>query len=116
MFGVRRTPALLLSILCSTILVRRPSLATRIEGLKGFYKGLTAYLIHVTPNICIVFLIYEKFNSSTPTAVAEVAAPVEAVDVLSGAQGRPVSKGSSEGDQKQEEQSSKRSSTRSRWS
>ncbi|KAI1294189.1 Mitochondrial folate transporter/carrier [Halotydeus destructor] len=33
----------------------------RLEGLNGFYKGLAAYLIHVTPNICIVFLIYEKF-------------------------------------------------------
>lgn len=29
--------------------------------MKGFYKGLAAYLIHVTPNICIVFLMYEKF-------------------------------------------------------
>lgn len=37
----------------------------RIEGVKGFYKGLTAYLIHVTPNICIVFLIYEKFSPTT---------------------------------------------------
>ena len=34
----------------------------RYEGLRGFYKGLPAYLIYVTPNICIVFLIYEKLS------------------------------------------------------
>jgi len=32
----------------------------RYEGLRGFYKGLSPYMIHVTPNICLVFLIYEK--------------------------------------------------------
>ncbi|KAH7972317.1 mitochondrial folate transporter/carrier [Rhipicephalus sanguineus] len=32
----------------------------RYEGLRGFYKGVTAYFLHVTPNICIVFLMYEK--------------------------------------------------------
>lgn len=37
----------------------------RYERLGGFYKGLGAYLIHVTPNICIVFLIYEKLSPST---------------------------------------------------
>ncbi|XP_023224437.1 mitochondrial folate transporter/carrier-like isoform X1 [Centruroides sculpturatus] len=36
----------------------------RFEGIRGFYKGLPAYLIHVTPNICIVFLVYEKFRPS----------------------------------------------------
>ncbi|GFY51272.1 hypothetical protein TNIN_386141 [Trichonephila inaurata madagascariensis] len=34
----------------------------RFEGLRGFYKGLPAYFLHVTPNICIVFLIYEKLT------------------------------------------------------
>ncbi|KAK2166276.1 hypothetical protein LSH36_40g10033 [Paralvinella palmiformis] len=32
----------------------------RYEGLRGLFKGLTPYLLHVTPNICIVFLIYEN--------------------------------------------------------
>lgn len=31
----------------------------RYEGLRGFYKGLSPYMVHVTPNICLVFLIYE---------------------------------------------------------
>nr|XP_027196507.1 mitochondrial folate transporter/carrier-like isoform X1 [Dermatophagoides pteronyssinus] len=34
----------------------------RYESLRGFYKGLAAYLLHVTPNICIVFIIYEHFS------------------------------------------------------
>lgn len=38
----------------------------RMEGLRGFYKGLAAYMIHVTPNICIVLLFYEKL----PVALA----------------------------------------------
>jgi len=33
------------------------------EGIKGFYKGLSPYLLHVTPNICIVFLVYEHFTN-----------------------------------------------------
>ncbi|KAF7287418.1 solute carrier family 25 member 32 [Rhynchophorus ferrugineus] len=33
------------------------------EGTRGFYKGLAPYLLHVTPNICLVMLIYEKFTS-----------------------------------------------------
>jgi solute carrier family 25 folate transporter 32 len=36
-----------------------------IEGAKGFYRGLMPYLIHVTPNICLVFLIYEKITART---------------------------------------------------
>ena len=32
----------------------------RYEGVRGFYKGLSPYMVHVTPNICLVFLIYEK--------------------------------------------------------
>lgn len=35
------------------------------EGPKGFYKGFSPYLLHVTPNICLVFLIYEKFTSKS---------------------------------------------------
>lgn len=38
----------------------------RLEGALGFFKGLTPYLCHVTPNVCIVFLIYEtviNYNS-----------------------------------------------------
>jgi len=38
----------------------------RLEGAQGFFKGLTPYLCHVTPNVCIVFLIYEtvvNYNS-----------------------------------------------------
>lgn len=35
----------------------------RYERLRGFYKGLSAYLLHVTPNICIVFLMYEKITA-----------------------------------------------------
>ena len=36
-----------------------------IEGSRGFYRGLMPYLIHVTPNICLVFLIYEKITART---------------------------------------------------
>lgn len=32
----------------------------KYEGLVGFYKGMAPYLVHVMPNICLVFLIYEK--------------------------------------------------------
>lgn len=35
----------------------------KLEGLRGFFKGLSPYLLHVTPNICIVFLVYEKVTS-----------------------------------------------------
>ena len=33
---------------------------SRVESWRGFFKGLSPYLLHVTPNICIVFLVYEK--------------------------------------------------------
>ncbi|CAH0767427.1 unnamed protein product [Diatraea saccharalis] len=36
----------------------------RYERLPGFYKGLTPYLLHVTPNICLVMLIWEKFTNN----------------------------------------------------
>ena len=32
----------------------------RNEGVRGLYKGMTPYLVHVMPNICLVFFIYEK--------------------------------------------------------
>lgn len=38
----------------------------RSEGFKGFYKGFTPYLLHVTPNICLIIIIYETF-SNVPT-------------------------------------------------
>ncbi|XP_052235922.1 mitochondrial folate transporter/carrier-like isoform X2 [Dreissena polymorpha] len=31
----------------------------KYEGIRGLYKGMPVYLVHVTPNICIVFMIYE---------------------------------------------------------
>lgn len=37
----------------------------RYEGLTGFYKGLSPYLVHVMPNICLVFLIYETVTGGT---------------------------------------------------
>ncbi|KAI2797831.1 hypothetical protein BLOT_015251 [Blomia tropicalis] len=41
----------------------------RYERIRGFYKGLAAYLLHVTPNICIVFLIYERLSPTTTSLV-----------------------------------------------
>lgn len=35
----------------------------KYEKMRGFYKGLVPYLLHVTPNICLVMLIYEKFTN-----------------------------------------------------
>lgn len=32
----------------------------RYESYRGFYKGFSAYVLHVTPNVCIVFFIYEN--------------------------------------------------------
>lgn len=37
----------------------------RSEGIKGFYKGLSPYLLHVTPNICLIILIYEHFTNGS---------------------------------------------------
>jgi len=34
----------------------------RYESYQGFYKGFSAYLLHVTPNICIVFFVYETVS------------------------------------------------------
>ena len=31
------------------------------EGFRGLYRGLLPTLVHVTPNVCIVFLAYEFF-------------------------------------------------------
>jgi solute carrier family 25 (mitochondrial folate transporter), member 32 len=35
----------------------------RYEGVAGLYKGISPYLIHVLPNICMVLLIYEKMSN-----------------------------------------------------
>lgn len=35
----------------------------RYERMPGFYKGLIPYLVHVTPNICMVMIIYEKITN-----------------------------------------------------
>lgn len=37
----------------------------RYEGLQGFYRGLSPYLLHVMPNICLVFLIYETVSGGS---------------------------------------------------
>ncbi len=29
------------------------------QGLRGLYRGLGPHLLHVTPNICIIFAMYE---------------------------------------------------------
>ncbi len=34
----------------------------RYEGVRGLYKGLAPYLVHVLPNICLVLVIYEKLT------------------------------------------------------
>jgi len=35
----------------------------RYEGIRGLYKGMSPYLVHVLPNICMVLLIYEKMTT-----------------------------------------------------
>lgn len=35
----------------------------RYEGFRGLYKGMSPYLVHVMPNICVVLLIYEKLTT-----------------------------------------------------
>lgn len=42
----------------------------RYESYLGFYKGFSAYMLHVTPNICIVFLIYETVTKALRRDVA----------------------------------------------
>ena len=37
----------------------------RYEGVSGLYKGMSPYLVHVLPNICMVFLIYEKLTNTS---------------------------------------------------
>ncbi|KAK6167387.1 hypothetical protein SNE40_021426 [Patella caerulea] len=46
----------------------------KYEGFPGLYKGMGVYLWHVTPNICIVFLLYEyitNWKPATPDLAAE---------------------------------------------
>ena len=44
----------------SSLFRPNPLFYFRKEGVAGLYKGMTPYLVHVMPNICLVFLIYEK--------------------------------------------------------
>ncbi|XP_033209465.1 mitochondrial folate transporter/carrier isoform X2 [Belonocnema kinseyi] len=34
----------------------------RSEGIKGFYKGISPYILHVTPNLLVVLFFYENFD------------------------------------------------------
>lgn len=36
----------------------------RYESYLGFYKGFSAYILHVTPNVCIVFFVYETVTKA----------------------------------------------------
>lgn len=36
----------------------------RYESYPGFYRGFSAYLVHVMPNICIVFFVYEAVSKA----------------------------------------------------
>ena len=57
----------------------------RYERIFGFYKGLAAYLLHVTPNICIVFLIYEHVtNIDDPPGQVPVSKPLSAPSLPEG--------------------------------
>ena len=68
--------------LSSLVAVLQPQLKPclcRKESVRGFYKGFTPYMIHVTPNICMVFLLYELMTNTRQepsitfkTEVAEV--------------------------------------------
>lgn len=76
--------ALFLFFVClsSLVAVLQPQLKPclcRKESVRGFYKGFSPYMIHVTPNICIVFLLYELMTNTRQepsitfkTEVAEV--------------------------------------------
>lgn len=35
----------------------------RLEGMKGFYKGFTPYLLHVMPNVCLIYVVYEYVSN-----------------------------------------------------
>ena len=34
----------------------------RHERWRGFFKGIVTHIVHVTPSICLVFLVYEKMS------------------------------------------------------
>ncbi len=36
----------------------------RREGVRGLYRGLVPYLMHVMPNACLVFAVYELVVNS----------------------------------------------------
>lgn len=43
---------------------------SKYEGVRGFYRGLAPYILHVLPNICIVFITYEaivNYLAAPPT-------------------------------------------------
>lgn len=49
----------------------------KYEGFRGFYKGLVPYLLHVMPNICIVFITYELLvnKMNDPSAGSALPSP-----------------------------------------
>eukprot|EP00095_Tigriopus_kingsejongensis_P007993 maker-scaffold269_size230758-snap-gene-0.27 protein:Tk07993 transcript:maker-scaffold269_size230758-snap-gene-0.27-mRNA-1 annotation:"GI19815" len=51
----------------------------RYEGVLGLYKGLTPYLVHVLPNICMVLLIYEKMTNQN-----QIVSPPPSPDSMEG--------------------------------
>lgn len=53
---------------------------SRNEGPRGFYRGLLPNLLHVLPNVCIVFLIYETVVNSVNGAKARQVETPESID------------------------------------
>ncbi|XP_070208526.1 solute carrier family 25 member 32-like isoform X1 [Littorina saxatilis] len=50
------------------------------ESVLGFYKGFSPYMVHMTPNICMVFLLYEllvQAGTEPPFAVKTEAAEIQ---------------------------------------
>lgn len=43
----------------------------KYERIGGFYKGLSPYLVHIMPQICLVFVLYEKIAHLAPTKSIE---------------------------------------------
>lgn len=51
------------AVVCFFCLASCHFISHRYEGVRGFYKGGVIYMWHVTPNICIVFLMYEYITN-----------------------------------------------------